>query len=84
MHEGHNHSIHSHDSAFETVDQAVALMNYMLDHNRHHAEELHELCHKLENMGKSEAAKALDISVDEFKKGNEYLEAALDALKNEE
>ncbi|MBR6205719.1 MAG: hypothetical protein IKQ73_00925 [Oscillospiraceae bacterium] len=58
-------------------------MTYMLEHNRHHAEELHELCHKLEAMGKGEAANLLDASVDDFRAGNAMLESALDILKGE-
>ena len=56
-------------------------MSYMLDHNRHHAEELHELCHKLEASGKGEAAKLIDEAVDRFGEGNELLAKALEALK---
>ena len=56
MHEGHEHTHHGDDLGFETVAQAVALMTYMLEHNRHHADELHDVCHKLEDMGKAEAA----------------------------
>ncbi|MCR5173807.1 MAG: cobalt transporter [Oscillospiraceae bacterium] len=83
MHEGHEHTHHGDDLGFETVAQAVALMTYMLEHNRHHAEELHELCHKLEAMGKGEAANLLDASVDDFRAGNAMLESALDILKGE-
>ena len=83
MHEGHEHTHHGDDLGFETVAQAVALMTYMLEHNRHHTEELHELCHKLEAMGKGEAANLLDASVDDFRAGNAMLESALDILKGE-
>ncbi len=79
---GHGH-IHTHGpvSAFDSLEQAEALMSYMLDHNRHHAEELHELCHKLEASGKGAAAKLIDESVDRFGEGNELLAKALEALK---
>jgi len=83
MHEGHHHTHHGDDAGFETIEQAVALMSYMLEHNRHHADELHELCHKLEAMGKGEAANLLDASVDKFNDGNAMLESALDTLKRE-
>ena len=56
----HTHSHEHSHSGFESIQQAEALMKYMLDHNRHHAEELHELCHKLEASGKGEAAKLID------------------------
>ena len=84
MHEGHDHHHHSHEEGFETIEQAVALMTYMLDHNRHHADELHDICHKLEAMGKTEAACLLEASVNSFNSGNEMLEAALENLKKED
>lgn len=84
MHEGHDHSHHSQEIGFETLDQAVALMSYMLEHNRHHAEELHDLCHKLEAMGKGDVANLLDASVDDFRSGNAMLESALALLKKED
>ena len=90
-HEGggsHSHShehTHSHGeiSAFGSRDQAAALMSYMLDHNRHHAEELHELCHKLEASGKNEAALLIDEAVERFNEGNVLLAAALEKLGQE-
>ncbi|MCQ2451600.1 MAG: hypothetical protein MJ075_00500 [Oscillospiraceae bacterium] len=83
MHEGHYHTHHGEEAGFETIEQAIALMSYMLEHNRHHAEELHELCHKLEAMGKGDAANLLDASVDRFFDGNAMLESALETLKGE-
>ena len=85
MHEHEHKHSHPHEhgpiSAFDSLEQAEALMSYMLDHNRHHAEELHELCHKLEASGKTEAAKLIDDAVDRFGEGNELLAKALEALK---
>ena len=78
----HTHA-HEHTEGFASMDQAEALMTYMLDHNRHHAEELHELCHKLEASGKSEAAALLHDAVDRFGEGNALLESALEKLKQE-
>lgn len=81
----HSHS-HSHEhehpvQGFESLEQATALMGYMLEHNRHHAEELHELCHKLEADGKAEAAALIHQAVDCFGQGNDLLEQALTQLK---
>ena len=78
--DGHTH-VHADVSAFESVDQAIALMSYMLDHNRHHAEELHELSHKLEATGKNESAKLIDAALDEYYHGNDELAKALALLK---
>ena len=85
MHEHEHEHSHPHDhgpvAAFDSAEQATALMSYMLDHNRHHAEELHELGHKLEASGKGEAAGLIDEAVDRFGEGNELLAKALEALK---
>ena len=85
MHEHEHEHSHPHEhgpiSAFVSVEQAEALMSYMLDHNRHHAEELHELCHKLAHSGKEAEAKLIHDAVDEFNAGNELLAKALEALK---
>ena len=79
---GHSHS-HGEVTGFDSLDQARALMAYMLDHNRHHADELHELCHKLEATGKDIAAELIHAAVDHFGKGNQLLESALEQLKQE-
>ena len=81
---GHEHE-HMHESitAFDSKEQAVALVSYMLEHNKAHTEELHEICHKLEASGEMEAAFLVDDAVDKFREGDTLLEAALAALKKE-
>ena len=85
MHEHEHKHSHPHEhgpaTAFESLDQAEALMSYMLDHNRHHADELHEVGHKLAHSGKEEAAKLIHEAVNAFNNGNELLAKALEALK---
>ena len=85
MHEHEHEHSHPHEHgpvpAFDSLEQAEALMSYMLDHNRHHAEELHEVGHKLAHSGKEEAAKLIHEAVDKFAAGNELLAKALEALK---
>ena len=85
MHEHEHEHTHPHEHGaipgFESLDQAEALMSYMLDHNRHHADELHEVGHKLAHSGKEEAAKLIHGAVDAFNAGNELLAKALEALK---
>ena len=87
MHIGHGEHHHDHDAeeiqGFASLDQALAVMQYMLDHNRHHAEELHNLTHRLEAMEKDNAAALLDMALDAFHQGNQRLEAAIEALKKE-
>lgn len=83
---GHDHS-HGHDhdgAAGGDVMKNIALLSYMLDHNIHHAEELHEAGHKLEESGNGEAAKLLFDAVHHFEHGNEALGRALKLLKSEE
>lgn len=87
-HEGHTHThadghTHTHHdvTAFESVEQATALVSYMLDHNRHHAEELHELTHKLVASGNVESAKLIDAALEKYYEGNEELAKGLELLK---
>ena len=63
---GHDHGhTHEHHSPEETV----ALLAYMVTHNQHHAEELHELAHSVEG----EAAQLLHEAVVDLTVGNEKL-----------
>ena len=80
---GHTHT-HEGITAFDSVEQAVKVLGYMLDHNRSHAEELHEICHKLEATGEAEAAEYLDKAVDAFRQGNDLMDEALRILGKEE
>ncbi len=80
----HDHSHEHSHGGFDSIEQAVALMTYMLDHNKHHAEELHDVCHKLEDMGKAAAAEKLGQALHEYYHGNEHLAEALAALKEAE
>ena len=81
----HDHEhVHSHEHShggFESPEQAVALMKYMLEHNRHHAEELHEVCHKLEDMGRTSAAEKLGSALAAYHTGYDALAEALAALE---
>ena len=82
-HSHHGHT-HEHITAFESTEQAVMILGYMLDHNRSHAEELHEIRHRLEATGEEEAAEYLDRAVDSFREGNDLMDKALRILKKEE
>ena len=88
MHDVSEHSHHHHHSngeiaAFETTEQAVSVLTYMHEHNVSHAEELHEICHKLEAGGETEAAEVLSNAVLSFRDTNLQVEAALKLLKKE-
>jgi hypothetical protein len=56
----------------------------MLEHNKAHTEELHEICHKLEASGENESASLVDAAVDKFREGDDLLESALAVLKKQE
>ncbi len=72
-HDHHDHS-HEHIEPAETL----AILNYMLDHNRHHAEELHDIAHSAQP---EEAAKLLHEAVTLFGQANDKLEQALQLMK---
>ena len=68
----HAHDVHS-------PEVTLALLTYMLGHNRHHAEELHELAHSMDD----EAAQLIHDAILDFNLGNEKLDEALKLLKGE-
>lgn len=74
----HDHT-HDHCHDAHSPEEALALLMYMLGHNRRHAEELHELAHSADG----EARQLLHDAVADFTRGNEKLEAALRILKGE-
>lgn len=68
---------HSHGVA-SSPEEALAMLNYMLSHNRHHAEELHELAHCFED----EIADLVHDAVDRLEESNLLMEQALALLSN--
>lgn len=74
----HEHD-HPHPHREHSPEEALALLAYMTEHNKHHAEELHELAHSVN----AAAAELIHAAVDEFNAGNEKLEKALAILKGE-
>ena len=74
----HDHD-HAHAHGHGEAGKAEALLTYMLDHNKHHAQELHEIAHTLSG----DAAELLHAAVHDFEHGNEKLARALTALKGE-
>ena len=76
---GHEHDHnHAHTGAAAGEREEVkALLNYMLSHNRHHAEELLGLSERLRGLCMETAAKSMDEAISYYKKGNELLEKAL-------
>lgn len=76
MHEHTHEHTHSHEHADHA--ESLAVLGYMLDHNRHHAEELHLLAHDAQP---EEAAELLHEAVDLFTEANNKLEQALQLMK---
>ena len=64
-----------------TREELLALLGYMLEHNRQHTEELHGLFHVLDDAGCYDAADELETAMRYYKSGNEALENALDLAK---
>lgn len=82
MHDDHSHCHeHEHNHAHHSEEETLALLTYMLDHNRHHSEDLHEIYHALEDAGKKEAAEALHEAMHLFGHANDKLEEALKLIK---
>lgn len=74
--------MHSHDhphthAPADSPEETLALLRYLLQHNRHHAEELHELAH---NVDDGAAHALLHEAVDALQESNDKLAAALAAL----
>ena len=83
----HEHGHHHHEGCgcgcggHEVQDENVAVLAYMLDHNKHHALELKEIAKHLREVGKDEAAAQIEKGVEDFEKGNMRLSIALSLVK---
>lgn len=78
----HNHT-HEHCDGHcheETPEETLALLKYMLDHNRHHADELHDMAHGLDG----EAKELIHAAVIDLEKGNDKLFRAINILNKTE
>ena len=69
---------HSHAAA-SSPEEALALLKYMLDHNRHHAEELHELGHCFDDEAVGDL---IHDAVDKLGESNALIEQALSLITN--
>ena len=81
---GHEHEhTHDHEHAHgeQPKDEDTAVLAYMLDHNKHHAQELAVIAKHLREQGKEEAAAQVECGVEDFEKGNMRLSIALSLLK---
>ena len=73
---GHDH-VHLHAENGAPSEQTVAVLQYMLEHNIHHASELNDLAQQLTG----EARHQMEHAVEAFDQANGYLSAALELLK---
>ena len=88
--EGHTHD-HSHECAgscgscggcnHTPMEELMALMQYMANHNAAHARELADLASQLEKAGNHAAYEQVMAAVSDFEKGNMRLSAVLASLK---
>ncbi len=72
--DGHDHHHHHGEEAME----AKALLQYMIDHNKHHADELYDLANKLDGSAKE----LVHAAVIDYETGTGKLEQALKALES--
>ena len=89
----HDHAHdHSHDCSHDChscgaacshtpMDELLALMQYMVNHNAAHAKELADLAVQLEKAGSHAAYEQVMAAVSEFEKGNMRLSLVLTSLK---
>ena len=85
-HGGHTHvhthadgTTHSHShAAVSSPEEALALLRYMLSHNRHHAEELHDLAHCFDDV----SGDLIQQAVDKLGESNDLIEEALSLIEN--
>lgn len=86
-HGSHNHSHdhhHSHSAGDVDMEEMLALMKYMVQHNSAHAEELAQLAQTLDDAGNHRAYSRIMDAVANFDVGNATLSAVLDDLTAEE
>ena len=85
-HGGHSHAhSHSHHHSHGTpMEELLALMKFMVNHNDAHAQELAELAGQLKDAGKAHAYRKLMDAVASFDMANAQLDAVLKELSAEE
>ena len=73
-----NH-IHNHEHSHTSPEETLALLEYMLGHNRHHAQDLESLADNTDG----KASELIKSAVSDFESGNDKLEQALKIMKGE-
>ena len=91
MHDHHDHHHHDHGCAGECgscgskcehtpMEELMALMQYMANHNAAHTRELADLAAQLEKAGNHMAYEQVMAAVSDFEKGNMRLSVVLSSL----
>lgn len=80
---GHPHT-HTHEGAkAQSPEETLALLKYMVEHNRHHGEDMHEVYHALADSGRAQEAELVHQAMHLFEDANEKLELAMKKLGGE-
>lgn len=84
----HNHTHdgldHIHDNGATPLEELLALMKFMVNHNDAHAQELAELASQLKGAGKGHAYRQLMDAVVSFDMANAQLDAVMKELEEED
>ena len=83
MTHSHSHD-HHHDATDSPMDEMLALMRFMVNHNDAHAQELAELAEQLQDAGKQRAYQKIMDAVTDFDMVNAKLDAILKELALDE
>lgn len=92
LHDGHAHHDHNHDCGggcescaskcqHTPMEELLALMTYMANHNTAHANELAGLAKQLQEIGSYAAYEQVLAAVSDYEKGNLRLRAVLASLQ---
>ena len=84
---GHSHTHdhthdHSHSAALGATAKDLALLKYMLEHNKQHARELSETGDRLAEAGFAHAADMISDAVHYFDHANDSLEIAVGLINS--
>lgn len=90
-HDHHHHDHHDHDCTSDCstcggcqhtpMEELLALMQYMTNHNASHARELADLAKQFQAAGNTVAYEQVMAAVSDYEKGNLRLSAVLASLK---
>ena len=82
---GHHHHNHGHHGEnFTPMDELLALMKYMVNHNDAHAQEMANLADQLKDLGKTRAYEKIMDAVADFDMLNAKFDAIVKELEIEE